>query len=165
MYKNLQVNNFAVIGVAGYIAPRHLKAIKDTGNKLVAAVDINDSVGILDQYSRDVRFFTEIERFGRHLEKLRRRSEEERVHFVSVMSPNYLHDAYCRLALRIRANVICEKPLVINPWNLDQLAVIEAESEGRIYMVLQLRVHPTLLALKSKLEQDSTGHKHDVVLT
>ena len=157
--------NFAAIGVAGYIAPRHLKAIQDTGNRLVAAVDINDSVGILDQYSKNVRFFTEIERFDRHLEKLRRRGEESRVHYVSIMSPNYLHDAHCRLALRLGAHAICEKPLVINPWNLDQLAEIEAESGGRINTVLQLRVHPALLALKDKMEQGSQDHQYEVFLT
>jgi len=157
--------NFAAIGVAGYIAPRHLKAIRDTGNRLVAAVDTNDSVGILDQYSENVRFFTEIERFDRHLEKLRRRSEEERVHYISIMSPNYLHDAHCRLALRVNAHVICEKPLVINPWNLDQLASIEAESGCRINTVLQLRVHPSLLALKQKIEAGPADHCYDVCLT
>ena len=125
---NSQPKNFAAIGVAGYIAPRHLKAIHDTGNRLVAAVDPNDSVGILDSFSYNVRFFTEIERFDRHLEKLRRKSDQERVHYVSIMSPNYLHDAHCRLALRVGANAICEKPLVINPWNLDQLSVIEQET-------------------------------------
>jgi UDP-N-acetyl-2-amino-2-deoxyglucuronate dehydrogenase len=165
MTEKQQIKNFAAIGVAGYIAPRHLKAINDTGNNLIAAVDINDSVGILDKYFPDVRFFTEIERFDRHLEKLRRRSKEEKAHFVSVMTPNYLHDAHCRLALRVGANVICEKPLVINPWNLDQLAVIEEESEGTINTVLQLRLHPTLIALKRKLEQESNNHKHDVILT
>jgi len=117
--------NFAVIGVGGYIAPRHLRAIRDTGNMLVAAVDPKDSVGVLDQYSFDVKFFTEIERFDRHLEKLRRGSEENRVHYVSVCSPNYLHDAHCRLALRVGSDVICEKPLVINPWNFDALAELE----------------------------------------
>ena len=118
--------NFAVIGVGGYVAPRHLRAIRDTGNCLVAAVDPKDSVGLLDQFSYDVRFFTEIERFDRHLEKLRRTSEQERVHYVSICSPNYLHDAHCRLALRVSADVICEKPLVINPWNLDALQEIDA---------------------------------------
>jgi UDP-N-acetyl-2-amino-2-deoxyglucuronate dehydrogenase len=157
--------NFAAIGVAGYVAPRHLKAIKDTGNRLVAAIDIHDSVGILDQYSQDVRFFTEIERFDRHLEKLRRRSEEERVHHVSIMTPNYLHDAHCRLALRVGANAICEKPIVINPWNLDQLARVEEEYQGKISTILQLRVHPSLVALKEKLEKDQSGKQHDVVLT
>ena len=157
--------NFAAIGVAGYIAPRHLKAIRDTGNRLVAAVDINDSVGILDQYSENVRFFTEIERFDRHLEKLRRRGDGGRVHYVSIMSPNYLHDAHCRLALRLGAHAICEKPLVINPWNLDQLAEIEDESGGRINTVLQLRVHPSLLVLKEKIQQSKQDHQYDVLLT
>ena len=165
MSKSNQGKNFAAIGVAGYIAPRHLRAIRDTGNRLVAAVDINDSVGVLDQYSKNVRFFTEIERFDRHLEKLRRLGEEARLHYVSIMSPNYLHDAHCRLALRVNAHVICEKPLVINPWNLDQLAVIEAESKGKINTVLQLRVHPSLLALKNKIEQGAENHQYDVRLT
>lgn len=159
------MKNFAAIGVAGYIAPRHLKAIKETGNRLVAAVDIHDSVGVLDRYFYDVRFFTEIERFDRHLEKLRRRGEEERVHYISIMSPNYLHDAHCRLALRVDANVICEKPLVINPWNLDQLAAIEAESAGKVNTVLQLRVHPSLLALKEKIDRGPTDTQYDVLLT
>jgi UDP-N-acetyl-2-amino-2-deoxyglucuronate dehydrogenase len=157
--------NFAAIGVAGYIAPRHLKAIRDTGNRLVAAVDTNDSVGILDQYSENVRFFTEIERFDRHLEKLRRLSEADRVHYISIMSPNYLHDAHCRLAMRLDADVICEKPLVINPWNLDQLAVVEAESGCKINTVLQLRVHPALLALKQKIESGPANHQYNVRLT
>jgi len=157
--------NFAAIGVAGYIAPRHLKAIKETGNRLVAAADINDSVGVLDQFSQGVRFFTEIERIDRHLEKLRRRDDNRRVDYVSIMTPNYLHDAHCRLALRVGANVICEKPLVINPWNLNQLAVIEAESEGKINTVLQLRLHPAVLALKKKIEQGSKSHQYDVMLT
>src|SRR5512137_2594023 len=153
--------NFAVIGVAGYIAPRHLRAIRDTGNHLVAAVDPNDSVGLLDQYAFDVRFFTEIERFDRHLEKLRRGPEEGRVHYVSICSPNYLHDAHCRLALRVHSNAICEKPLVINPWNLDALQEIEREYNGKINTVLQLRLHPALLALRNKLHSYDTTHKHD----
>lgn len=157
--------NFAAIGVGGYIAPRHLKAIQDTGNRLIAATDITDSVGILDWYSQDVRFFTEIERFDRHLEKLRRGPEEDRVHYVSIMTPNYLHDAHCRLALRVGANAICEKPLVINPWNLDQLALVEEEYQGKINTILQLRVHPSLIALKDKLDHDKSGKQHDVLLT
>ncbi|GAB4503712.1 MAG: UDP-N-acetyl-2-amino-2-deoxy-D-glucuronate oxidase [Anaerolineales bacterium] len=155
--------NFAVIGVGGYIAPRHLRAIRDTGNRLVAAVDPKDSVGILDQFGFDVRFFTEVERFDRHLEKLRRGPEENRVHYVSVCSPNYLHDAHCRLALRVDADVICEKPLVINPWNLDALAEIEAETGHKINTVLQLRLHPALLDLKKRLQQQKG--QRDVVLT
>jgi UDP-N-acetyl-2-amino-2-deoxyglucuronate dehydrogenase len=157
--------NFAIIGVAGYIAPRHLKAIKDTGNFLVAAVDPNDSVGLLDQYSFDVRYFTEIERFDRHLEKLRHGPEEDRVNFVSICSPNYLHDAHCRLALRVHANAICEKPLVINPWNLDALKEIEDEYDGKIYTVLQLRLHPKLVDLHNSLQSLNQNFQHDVVLT
>ena len=157
--------NFAAIGVAGYIAPRHLKAIRDTNNQLVAAVDPNDSVGILDQFSYQVRFFTEIERFDRHLEKLRRKSTEHQIQYISIMSPNYLHDAHCRLALRVGAHAICEKPLVINPWNLDQLAIIEDEYPGKIYTVLQLRLHPSLLKLKHTLESSAPETKHNVVLT
>lgn len=157
--------NFAIIGVAGYVAPRHLKAIQDTDNRLVAAVDLNDSVGLLDHYSFDVRFFTEIERFDRHLEKLRRGPEEDRVHFVSICSPNYLHDAHCRLALRVHSNAICEKPLVINPWNLDALQEIEAEYNGRINTVLQLRLHPVLVDLRKTLNSKSDISTHEVVLT
>ena len=158
-------DNFAITGVAGYIAPRHLKAIRDTGNRLVAAVDPHDSVGLLDSYSFDVRFFTEIERFDRHLEKLRRGPEENRVHFVSVCSPNYLHDAHCRLALRVGANAICEKPLVVNPWNLDALQELEGETGKRIYNILQLRVHPKLLELKHALEKESPNTQHEVSMT
>jgi len=157
--------NFAAIGVAGYIAPRHLRAIRDTGNRLVAAVDPHDSVGLLDQFAFDVRFFTEIERFDRHLEKLRRGPQETRVDYVSVMSPNYLHDSHCRLALRVGANAICEKPLVINPWNLEQLQVIEDETGCKIYTVLQLRLHPALQRLKQELEQEPPGINHQVTLT
>jgi UDP-N-acetyl-2-amino-2-deoxyglucuronate dehydrogenase len=155
--------NFAMIGVGGYVAPRHLRAIRDTGNSLVAAVDPKDSVGILDQYSFDVKFFTEIERFDRHLEKLRRGREEHRAHYVSVCSPNYLHDAHCRLGLRIGADVICEKPLVINPWNFDALEELEAETGHQINTVLQLRLHPELMKLKQSLQEQ--GGQHDVVLT
>ncbi len=157
--------NFAIIGVGGYVAPRHLRAIRETGNRLVAAVDPKDSVGILDQFGFDIHFFTEIERFDRHLEKLRRGPEEDRVHYVSICSPNYLHDAHCRLALRVGADVICEKPLVINPWNLDALAELEAETGRRINTVLQLRVHPALLALKAKLQQEAGRARREVVLT
>lgn len=152
-------------GVAGYVAPRHVRAIRDTGNRLVAAMDPNDSVGFLDQHAFDVRFFTEIERFDRHLEKLRRGPAAGRVHFMSVCSPNYLHDAHCRLALRIGADAICEKPLVINPWNLDALQELERETGRRIWNVLQLRAHPTLIALRDKLRSETRSRQHDVVLT
>jgi len=157
--------NFALIGAGGYVAPRHLKAIHDTGNRLVAAVDPKDAVGILDQYSFDVQFFTEIERFDRHLEKLRRGPTEQSVHYVSVCTPNYLHDAHCRLALRVGAHAICEKPVVINPWNLDALQQIEAEYDKRIYTILQLRVHPKLLELRNRLSAEPKTASHEVVLT
>src|SRR2546425_5629447 len=157
--------NFAVTGVAGFVAPRHLKAIHDTGNRLVAAVDPHDAVGILDRYSFDVRFFTEFERFDRHLEKLRRVSEADRVHYVSICSPNYLHDAHIRLALRIGAHAICEKPLVVNPWNLDALQELEHETGCRVNTVLQLRLHPKLQALKTRLEHERSTDRHDVCLT
>ena len=156
--------NFAITGVGGFVAPRHLKAIQDTGNRLVAAVDPHDAVGILDRFAFDVRFFTEFERFDRHLEKLRRGPAEDRVDFVSVCSPNYLHDAHIRLALRVGANAICEKPLVINPWNLDGLQEIEQETGKRVFTVLQLRLHPDLVALKAKLDA-SPSTMHDVTLT
>lgn len=156
--------NFAIVGVAGYIAPRHLRAIKETGNQLVAAVDPHDAVGVLDSYSLDVRYFPEIERFDRHLEKLRRGPAEHRVHYVSVCSPNYLHDAHCRLALRVGADAICEKPLVINPWNLEALEALQAETGCRIWTVLQLRLHPRLVALREQLRKASGG-QHDVCLT
>ena len=143
--------NFAITGVAGYIAPRHLKAIKETGNQLIAALDPHDSVGILDQYNFNVRFFTEFERFDRHADKLRRLSENERIHYVSICSPNFLHDAHIRFALRIGANAICEKPLVLNPWNVDALQLNEEESGKRVFTILQLRVHPAILALRKKV--------------
>ncbi len=158
------MKNFAVAGVGGFVAPRHLKAIHETGNRLVAAVDPRDSVGVLDQYTFDVRFFTEIERFDRYLERLRRGPEEGRVHYLSVCSPNYLHDAHCRLGLRVKADVICEKPLVINPWNLDALAELEHETGRRIWTVLQFRVHDKLVALREQLASSTSG-KHEVVLT
>lgn len=157
--------NFAVVGVAGYIAPRHLKAIQDTGNRLVAAADPNDSVGILDRYTYDVRFFREIERFDRHLDKLRRGPEENRVHWVSVCSPNYLHDAHIRMALRNGANALCEKPVVINPWNLDALEALEQETGHRVFTVLQLRTHPQLIALRQRLLANPGARRPLVNLT
>ena len=156
---------FALVGAAGYVAPRHLKAIHDTGNVLVAAMDPHDSVGVLDSYFPDARFFTEIERFDRHLEKLRRTPGERPIDFLSICSPNYLHDAHVRLGLRIRADIICEKPLVVNPWNLDQLLELEQEFGRRVYTVLQLRVHPTLVKLKKRLESESVRSRRDVCLT
>lgn len=156
--------NFALIGAAGYIAPRHLKAIHDLGHALVAACDPSDSVGVLDRYSHDTQFFTEFERFDRHVEKLRRGAEASRVHYVSVCSPNYLHDAHCRFGVRVGADVICEKPLVIKPWNLEPLEELEAETGRRIFTVLQLRILPQLLALKEKLAAEPSGTVHEVSL-
>lgn len=146
------MKNFAITGVAGYIAPRHLQAIKDTGNKLIAALDINDSVGILDKYFPEASFFTEFERFERHLEHLKRINHHEKVDYISICTPNFLHDSHIRLALRIGADAICEKPLVLNPWNLDVLEEIEKESGRNIYTILQLRVHPSLVILKEKIK-------------
>jgi UDP-N-acetyl-2-amino-2-deoxyglucuronate dehydrogenase len=157
--------NFAVTGVGGYIAPRHLKAIRDTGNRLCAALDPSDSVGLLDQYSFDVAFFTEFERFDRHVEKLRRGNSADRIHYVSICVPNHLHDAHVRCALRAGADAICEKPLVLNPWNCDALEELESEFGHRVFSVLQLRLHPTLIALREKLAREPQGPKHRVRLT
>jgi len=157
--------NFAIIGVGGYIAPRHLRAIRDTGHTISVAYDPKDSVGILDQYSFDIRFFTEFERFDRHLEKLRRGDPAQRIHYVTICSPNYLHDAHCRAALRVGADALCEKPLVINPWNLDALSEIEAESGHKINTVLQLRVHPKLIELRERLLSERQNQCYDVDLT
>ncbi|NNF03849.1 MAG: Gfo/Idh/MocA family oxidoreductase [Rhodothermales bacterium] len=158
------MKNFALTGVAGYIAPRHLRAIHETGNRLVAAMDPHDSVGILDRFFRDAAFFTEFERFDRHLEKLRRERGDEAVDYVSICSPNHLHDAHIRLALRIGADALCEKPLVLNPWNLDVLEDLEREYERTVNTVLQLRVHPRILELRERLAA-STGGRHSVRLT
>lgn len=145
------MKNFAITGIGGYIAPRHLQAIKETGNRLVAAMDPNDSVGIIDRYFPNASFFTEFERFDRHLEKLRRTNSPDKVDFISICSPNNLHDAHIRLALRVGADAICEKPLVLNPWNLDALEELEQESGKRVYTILQLRVHPSLVKLKNEI--------------
>ncbi len=142
--------NFALLGVGGFVAPRHLQAIRDTQNHLLAACDPSDSVGVLDRYFLDTKFFTEVERFDRFLDKQKRRAEHERVHYLSICTPNYLHDAHVRLALRGGADAICEKPMVINPWNLDQLAEIENETGRRVYTVLQLRLLPAIVELKEQ---------------
>lgn len=156
------MKNFALIGAGGYIAPRHMKAIKDTGNNLVAALDKNDSVGILDSYFPDADFFTEFERFDRHLEKLKRQGTK--IDYVSVCSPNYLHDAHIRFGLRIGADVICEKPIVLNPWNIDALEEIEKETGSRVFTILQLRLHPAIIALKQKIDAAPPGKKYTVDL-
>jgi len=159
------MKNFALAGVAGYIAPRHLQAIRDTGNRLEAAVDPHDSVGILDRFFPGASFFTEFERFDRHVEKLRRGPAEHRIHYFSICTPNHLHDAHIRFALRTGAHAICEKPLVLKPWNLDALEELEEETGGRVSTVLQLRVHPALRELKRKLDVAPAGRRHEVRLT
>ncbi len=142
--------NFALIGASGYVAPRHMKAIKETGNNLVAVFDPNDSVGILDSYFPEADFFTEFERFDRHIDKKRRKGDK--IDYVSICSPNYLHDAHVRFALRIGANVICEKPLVLNPWNIDALRTIEEETNCFVNTILQLRLHPSIIKLKKEIQ-------------
>jgi UDP-N-acetyl-2-amino-2-deoxyglucuronate dehydrogenase len=160
------MKNFALTGVAGYVAPRHLQAIKDTGNNLVAAMDPHDSVGILDNFFPKTSFFTEFERFDRHLEKLRRIKSSEKIDYLTICSPNNLHDAHIRLGLRVGADAICEKPLVLNPWNLDQLQEIEQETHKKVYTVLQLRVHPALLKVKEELSRTKNKkQKYNVILT
>ncbi len=154
--------NFALIGAAGYIAPRHLQAIKDTGNNLLAALDRFDSVGIMDSYFPHADFFTEFERFDRHIDKLKRQGQ--RIDYVSICSPNYLHDSHIRFALRNQADAICEKPLVLNPWNVDALAEIEKETGKRVYTILQLRLHPNIQALKKKIEASPASMIFDVDL-
>lgn len=149
-------HTFGLLGAAGYVAPRHMKAIRDTGSELVCAADPHDGVGVLDRYFPHCKFFTEVERFDRHLEKLRRAGNP--VNYVTICSPNYLHDAHCRLALRVKSNAICEKPLVINPWNLDQLAQLEQEHSRRIFTILQLRLHSEVRRLKAQLEDGSQAH-------
>ena len=156
------MKNFALIGAGGYIAPRHLKAIKDTGNILIAALDKNDSVGILDSYFPEADFFTEFERFDRHLEKLKRQGRK--IDYVSVCSPNYLHDAHIRFGLRIGSDVICEKPIVLNPWNIDALEEIEKEMGRKAFSILQLRLHPDIIALKQRIDSTSPGKKHEIEL-
>lgn len=150
------MKNFALIGVAGYIAPRHLKAIKETGNRLVAALDNNDTVGILDGYFPDAKFFTEFERFDRYLDLQIR--DGNKIDYVGVMSPNYLHDSHIRFALRAGADVICEKPLVVNPWNIDSLRTMEQESGRKVNTILQLRLHPSLIALKARIAAEKAAN-------
>lgn len=154
---------FALIGVGGYIAPRHLRAIKETGGILRAALDVSDSVGVIDSYFPDARFFVEFERFDRYLDHIRRNGDK--IDYVSVCSPNYLHDAHARFALRGGSDAICEKPLVLNPRNLDGLAVIEQETGRRVHTILQLRLHPTILDLKKRIGENGDKRIHEVDLT
>lgn len=152
--------DFALIGAAGYIAPRHMRAIKAVGGDLRVAFDPRDSVGVLDSHFPDAHFFTEFERFDRHVDKLRRRGKK--IDYVSVCSPNHLHDAHCRFALRSGADAICEKPLVLNPWNLDGLAEIERDTGHHISTILQLRLHPAIIALRDRFATSNKRHKVDL---
>ena len=159
--------NFALIGAAGYIAPRHMKAIKDTGNNLVAALDKCDSVGIIDSYFPEANFFTEFERFDRFVDKLRN-DQHQNIDYVSITTPNYLHDSHIRWALRSGADAICEKPLVLNPWNLDALAEVEKRTGHKVYNILQLRLHDSIVALKEKVTkelQENPNRVYDIDLT
>ncbi|MCD6179434.1 MAG: Gfo/Idh/MocA family oxidoreductase [Bacteroidales bacterium] len=157
--------NFALIGAAGYIAPRHMAAIQETGNKLVAALDKFDCVGIMDRFFPNANFFTEPERFDRHLDKLRRLNQGRDVDYVSICSPNYLHDSHIRLALRNQAHAICEKPIVLNPWNFDGLEAIEKETNKNIYTIFQLRLHPSVIELKKKIENGPKDKIYDIDLS
>jgi UDP-N-acetyl-2-amino-2-deoxyglucuronate dehydrogenase len=155
--------NFGIIGVAGYIAVRHLHAIKETGNNLLASLDKFDSVGRIDSYFPDSDFFVEFERFDRHFDKLKRTGTK--IDYVSICSPNYLHDSHIRFALRHQAEAICEKPIVLNPWNIDALQEIENETGHKIYTVLQLRLHPKILELREKIRNGPKGKVYDIDMT
>jgi UDP-N-acetyl-2-amino-2-deoxyglucuronate dehydrogenase len=159
------MKNFALIGAAGYIAPRHMQAVKATGNRLVAALDPSDSVGVIDSYFPEASFFTEFERFDRHLDKLRRGGDGGAADYISICSPNYLHDSHMRFALRSGADAICEKPLVLNPWNIDGLLEIERSTGCSVSTILQLRVHPAIVALRERVLAEPAGRKHEVDLT
>ncbi|MBR1799298.1 MAG: Gfo/Idh/MocA family oxidoreductase [Bacteroidales bacterium] len=157
------MKNFAIIGVGGYVAPRHLKAIKETGNMLLSSYDKNDSVGVIDSFFPKASFFTEQELFDRHNNLLKTRGQS--IDYLSVCSPNYLHDAHTRYGLRLGADVICEKPVVLSPWNIDALQQIEHETGHKAYTILQLRLHPSVVALKQMIDNESTDVMHDVELT
>ena len=158
------MKNFALIGASGYIAPRHLKAIQDTDNILLAALDRFDSVGIMDSYFPDAAFFVETERFDRHIEKLKYDKGIE-LDYISICTPNYLHDAHIRMALRRGADAICEKPLVLNPWNLEALANMEKESGQRVWNILQLRLHKSIIDLKKKVDAAPKNKVFNIDLT
>jgi UDP-N-acetyl-2-amino-2-deoxyglucuronate dehydrogenase len=159
------MKNFALFGAAGYIAPRHMQAIKETGNNLIAALDPNDSVGIIDSYFPDADFFTEFERFDRHIDKLRRNDTAKKVDYISICSPNYLHDSHMRFALRSGVDAICEKPMVLNSWNIDGLQDMERDTGFKVNTILQLRVHPAIIALREQVQNEVQEKKHEVNLT
>jgi len=157
------MKNFALIGASGFVAPRHMRAVKETGNTLLAAYDPYDGIGVMDSYFPKADFFTEFERFDRHLDKLRRK--ETHIDYTSICSPNYLHDAHIRYAIRNGSDVICEKPLVLNPWNIDALLDLEKTYGQKIYTILQLRLHPAIIALKKQIDEAKTDRKYEVDLT
>lgn len=157
------MKNFGIIGVGGYIAPRHLKAIKETGNNLIVALDKNDSVGIMDSYFPQCSFYTEYERFDRFVEKIKH--TEDKLDFVTVCTPNYLHDSHIRFGLRAGADVICEKPLVLNPWNIDALQKMEEQTGRKVYNILQLRLHPAIIEWKNMVDNGPKDKVYDVDLT
>jgi len=161
----MNIKNFALVGAAGYIAPRHFKAIKDTGNQLTAILDKSDSVGIIDSFFPEAAFFTESERFDRYLYRCYREKTGSKIDYVSICSPNYLHDAHIRMALRNGAHAICEKPLVLNPWNLEGLEQIERDTGNFIYHILQLRLHPAVIELKNLVDNNSKDSIYDIDLT
>ncbi len=159
----MKIQNFALIGAAGYIAPRHMKAIKDTGNQLVCALDRSDSVGIIDSFFPNTDFFIEYERFDRHMYKLK--GTDKQIDHVSICTPNYLHDSHIRFALRSGCHAICEKPLVLNPWNIDALEEMEKETGKKIFNILQLRHHPSIIAFKEKIDKGPKDKTYDIDLT
>ena len=156
---------FGLVGVGGFVASRHMEAIKLTGNKMIASLDPNDSVGIIDSYFPESRFFTEFERFDRYLDKIKRDNSNNKVDYISICSPNYLHDSHIRFSLRSDANVICEKPLVLNPWNIDALKSIEKDTGKKINTILQLRLHKNIIKLKKEVKKNNKKSKFDVDLT
>jgi UDP-N-acetyl-2-amino-2-deoxyglucuronate dehydrogenase len=159
------MKNFALIGAAGYIAPRHMAAVKETGNRISVAYDVNDSVGIIDSHFPEADFFTEFERFDRHIYNLTRGAQENAIDYMSICSPNYLHDAHCRFAMRSGADAICEKPIVLNPWNLDGLLEMEQATGRRVHTILQLRLHPAIIALREKVQGAPRDTKYEVDLS
>lgn len=163
MQNPAEAKRFALIGAAGFVAVRHMRAIKENGGMLRAALDPSDSVGVIDSYFPDARFFTEFERFDRYIDRSKRRGE--RLDYVSICSPNYLHDAHVRFALRSGAEAICEKPLVLNPWNIDALADLQQETGRRINTILQLRLHPAIIELRNRIAADTSQLMHEVDLS
>ena len=158
------MKNFALIGASGYIAPRHMKAIKETNNTIIAALDNFDSVGVIDSFFPQTAFFTEFERFDRHISKLQF-DKNISLDYVSICTPNYLHDAHIRFGLRQNADVICEKPLVLNPWNIDELQKMEKQTGKKVWNILQLRVHPSIIALKEKIENGPKDKVYEIDIT